>query len=70
MPQFCALPYPVLLGISRKSMFGLLLDRKTDERLVASVAAVLIAYQKGVRFFRVHDVAETCDALKLCEVVG
>jgi len=69
MQQFCALDYPVLVGVSRKSMFGALLDRDVDERLVASTSAVVIAYQKGARFFRVHDVAETCDALKLCVAV-
>ena len=67
--SFCATAYPVLVGVSRKSMFGMLLQREVDERLVASVSAVVIAYQKGARFFRVHDVAETCDALKLCEAV-
>ena len=65
--QFCVLDYPLLLGVSRKSMFGQLLGREVNERLVASTAAAVIAYQKGARFFRVHDVAETCDALKLCE---
>lgn len=68
--QFCVMEYPVLVGVSRKSMFGQLLDKDINERLVASVAAVVIAYQKGARFFRVHDVAETCDALKLCEAVA
>lgn len=68
--QFCNLPYPVLVGISRKSMFGLLLDREADQRLVASTTAVAIAYQKGARLFRVHDVAQTCDALKLCEAIA
>lgn len=66
MQQFCALDYAVLIGVSRKSMFAALLDRAVDDRLVASTSAVVIAYQKGARFFRVHDVAETCDALKLC----
>ena len=69
MQQFCALDYPVLVGISRKSMFAALLDRDIEERLVASTSAVVISYQKGARFFRVHDVAETCDALKLCAAV-
>lgn len=69
MAQFCALDYPVLVGVSRKSMFGMLLGRDVDERLVASTTAVAIAYHKGARFFRVHDVVETCDALKLCEAV-
>jgi len=69
MQQFCTLDYPVLVGISRKSMFGMLLDRDVGERLAASISAVVIAYQKGARFFRVHDVIETCDVLKLCEAV-
>ena len=69
MQQFCTLDYPVLVGLSRKSMFGMLLDRDIEQRLVASASAAMIAYQKGARFFRVHDVAETCDALKLCEAI-
>ena len=67
--QFCALDFPVLVGVSRKSMFGMLLDRAVEDRLVASTTAVAIAYQKGARLFRVHDVVETCDTLKLCEAV-
>ncbi len=70
MPRFCAMPYPVLVGVSRKSMFGMLLGREVDQRLVASTTAAAIAYQKGARFFRVHDVAQTCDALKLSEAVA
>jgi len=70
MQQFCSLAYPVLVGISRKSMFSALLGRDVEQRLIASVSAVVIAYQQGARFFRVHDVAETCDALMLCEAVG
>lgn len=69
MAQFCALDYPVLVGVSRKSMFGQLLNRDIGERLAASTAAVAIAYQQGARFFRVHDVTETCDTLRLCEAV-
>ena len=69
MQQFCTLGYPVLVGLSRKSMFGMLLERDVEKRLVASVSAAVIAYQKGARFFRVHDVADTCDALKLCAAV-
>ncbi|HHJ36565.1 MAG TPA: dihydropteroate synthase [Gammaproteobacteria bacterium] len=69
MQQFCNLGHPILVGMSRKSMFGALLDRAVEDRLVASTSAVIIAYQRGARFFRVHDVAETCDALKLCAAV-
>lgn len=70
MHQFCELEYPVLVGVSRKSMFQQLLSRNVENRLVASTSAVVLAYQQGARFFRVHDVAETCDALKLCEAVS
>jgi dihydropteroate synthase len=69
MQQFCALDYPILVGVSRKSMFAMLLGRDVEDRLIASTSAAVIAYQKGARFFRVHDVAETCDALKLCQAV-
>jgi dihydropteroate synthase len=69
LQQLCTLGYPVLVGLSRKSMFGMLLDRDVEQRLVASTSAAMIAYQKGARLFRVHDVTETCDALKLCEAI-
>ncbi len=64
--ELCELDFPVLAGISRKSMLGAILDRPVDERLIGSVAAAVLAYGKGVRWFRVHDVAETSDALKIC----
>lgn len=70
MRQFCQLDYPVLVGVSRKSMFEQLLGRDVEDRLVASTSAVVLAYQQGARLFRVHDVAETCDALRLCEAVA
>lgn len=62
----CKLDFPVLIGISRKSLLGQILDRPVDERLIGSVAAAVFAYNKGVRFFRVHDVAATYDALRVC----
>ncbi|MGB5396431.1 MAG: dihydropteroate synthase, partial [Gammaproteobacteria bacterium] len=66
---FCGLDFPVLVGISRKSMLGAILDRPVNERVIGSVAAAVIACVKGVRFFRVHDVSETADALRLCDAV-
>jgi len=60
----------VLAGISRKSMIGALLDNAVaSDRVVGSVAAALIAYQKGARIIRVHDVKETVDALKIAHAV-
>ncbi len=57
--------YPVLAGISRKSMIGAVLDKPVDERIVGSVAAALIAVFNGAKIVRVHDVAPTADALKI-----
>ncbi|MCW9714748.1 dihydropteroate synthase [Avibacterium sp. 21-594] len=57
--------YPVLAGISRKSMIGAVLDKPVDERIVGSVAAALIAVINGAKIVRVHDVASTADALKI-----
>ena len=56
---------PLLLGWSRKSTLGVLTGRPVGERVVASVAAALAAVQRGAAIVRVHDVAETVDALKV-----
>lgn len=54
---------PVLVGLSRKSMVGALTGRPVDGRLAGSLAAMLAAVARGARIVRVHDVAETRDAL-------
>jgi dihydropteroate synthase len=56
---------PLLLGWSRKSTLGHLTGRPVEQRLAASVAAALIAVQRGASVVRVHDVAATVDALKV-----
>ncbi|QUC06579.1 dihydropteroate synthase [Aggregatibacter sp. oral taxon 513] len=61
----CEQGYPVLAGISRKSMIGAVLDKPVEQRTVGSVAAALIAAMKGASILRVHDVGETADALKI-----
>ncbi|OOF76085.1 dihydropteroate synthase [Rodentibacter caecimuris] len=63
--RFCEEGYPVLAGLSRKSMIGAVLDKPVDERMVGSVAGALIAAQHGAKILRVHDVAATSDALKV-----
>jgi dihydropteroate synthase len=60
---------PVLVGISRKSMLGAVTGRPVDERLAASVAAAVMAVERGARIVRVHDVAATVDALRLWKAV-
>lgn len=69
MDRFVATGLPVLIGVSRKSMLGAITGRPTSERLAASVAAALIAVQRGARIVRVHDVAQTRDALAVWEAV-
>lgn len=64
-----ALGYPVLAGLSRKSLIGQITGRPVAQRTVGSVAAALLAVQNGARLVRVHDVAETRDALKVWEAV-
>ncbi len=54
---------PLLVGVSRKSMIGNLLDRKPNERLAGSLACATFAASKGAQILRVHDVQETADAL-------
>lgn len=57
--------YSVLAGLSRKSMIGAVLDKPVEQRVIGSVAGALLAVQNGAQIVRVHDVAETADALKI-----
>ena len=56
---------PVLAGLSRKSMIGAVTGRPVEQRLAGSVAGALAAVAQGAEIIRVHDVAETVDALKV-----
>lgn len=60
----------VLLGVSRKSLFGRLLGRNLEERLPGSLATALLGCQKGARILRVHDVAATRDMLRMWQLIG
>jgi dihydropteroate synthase len=63
LDEIAASGYPVLAGLSRKSMLGAITGRPEGERMAASVAAALSAVQRGAAIVRVHDVRETVDAL-------
>ena len=65
LEQFVATGYPLLIGLSRKSMIGNLLQKDVNHRLVGSVAGALISVMKGAHIVRVHDVEATVDALKV-----
>lgn len=70
LQRFTELGVPVLAGISRKKAIGTLTGRDNpDDRAAGSVAAHLIAAQRGARIVRVHDVAATVDALKVWQAV-
>jgi len=64
-----AVGLPVLAGLSRKSMIGTLTGRPAEQRLAGSIGAALAAVMQGARIVRVHDVAETVDAIKVWQAV-
>lgn len=63
--HFVRLPYPHLVGLSRKSSLGAVTGRETKDRMVASVTGALLAAQGGAQIIRVHDVAATRDAFTI-----
>ncbi len=65
LDRVAALGLPVLVGMSRKSMIGELLDRPVTERLAGSVAAAAVAVFQGAHIVRAHDVAATADAVRV-----
>ncbi|TGD71005.1 dihydropteroate synthase [Mangrovimicrobium sediminis] len=69
LPQLAAEGFPLLAGLSRKSMIGKLIGREVDQRLPASLALALLAAQRGARILRCHDVAATVDALAMLAAV-
>lgn len=67
---FVASGYPVLAGLSRKSMIGNVVNKPVDQRVAGSIAGALLAVQNGAKIVRVHDVAETADALKVWQAMN
>lgn len=69
LEQFVNLGYPVLLGTSRKSMVGKVLDLPVGERLEGSLATACYGVEKGCHIVRVHDVKETSRAIGMLDVL-
>jgi len=69
MRNLGALGYPVLIGLSRKTMIGAVTGKPVDQRVAGSVAGALAAAARGAAIVRVHDVAQTADALAVWEAV-
>ena len=63
LDELAAIGRPLVIGTSRKSFLGRITGRDVTERVYATVATTVIAYERGARIFRVHDVAATRDAL-------
>lgn len=63
------LGYPVLAGLSRKSLIGAVLGRQVEDRLAGSLALAMIAIEQGAAIIRVHDVQPTTDILKMYQAV-
>lgn len=70
LPEIQADGFPVLVGVSRKSMIGALTGREVGERLPGSLAAMLAAVARGARIVRVHDVAASRDALTVWNAIA
>ena len=70
LSEFKQLGVPVLAGLSRKSMIGTILDRPVDQRLYGSLSTAVMAAMLGADILRVHDVAETLDAIKMVTALG
>ena len=69
LERLIELELPVLVGVSRKSIIGQLLDVSVEERLAGSLAMASIAVWQGAKLIRTHDVRETVQAVNLCNYV-
>ena len=69
LPALRPLGFPLLVGLSNKSMFGQLLDAPVEKRVFGSVAAATVAVWLGVAVVRAHDVRATADALHVCRAL-
>ena len=67
--EFHALGRPILVGTSRKSMIGMILNRPETERLHGTLATVACAVLSGCHIVRVHDVGPCLDVVKVCEAI-
>jgi dihydropteroate synthase len=70
LERMVALKLPVLVGMSRKSMLGVMTGRDVEHRLAAGLAAHLYAVSQGAKIIRVHDVGAYKDALTVWKMIG
>ncbi len=65
LEELVALGPPIVIGTSRKSFIGKLTGREVNDRIAGTIATNVLAYERGARVFRVHDVAPVRDALEV-----
>ena len=71
LETFKSFSLPILIGVSRKSFIGMInpTDSKATSRIGGSIAAAMLAIQNGANIVRVHDVAETVEAIKVVKAI-
>ncbi|MDH3901925.1 MAG: dihydropteroate synthase [Xanthomonadales bacterium] len=70
LPELMSNDFPLLVGVSRKTMIGQMTGREIPGRVAGSITAAALAARMGVAIVRVHDVAETSDALKVATALS
>jgi len=70
LPALAALGFPLLVGVSRKSLIGIITGRPPAQRLAGSVALAALCVERGAAIIRAHDVAETVDALRMVSALA
>ncbi|GAB4355167.1 MAG: dihydropteroate synthase [Immundisolibacter sp.] len=70
LPELAALGFPLLVGLSRKSLIGAVTGAPVGARLGGSIALAVLAAQRGARLIRVHDVADTVQALAMLDALA
>ena len=69
LPELCTCGFPVLLGVSRKTVIGRVTSREVVDRLAGSLAVIAPAWAAGVDVIRVHDVVETLDTITMLQAI-
>ncbi len=69
LSDFSSFEMPILVGVSRKSMLGALLNKPVEQRLYGSISLAVLAVWQGASIIRTHDVKETLDAIQVCSAV-
>jgi dihydropteroate synthase len=70
LSEFKDMGFPICIGVSRKSFIGMITNKNVNERLSGTIAATVFARLGGAKIFRVHDVWQTIDAIKIVDAIN